>query len=32
MQVVASSRLPQQILNFPSNLFTHLDEKAQEFT
>ena len=30
MQVLASSCLPQQILNFPSNLFTHFDEKAQE--
>ena len=26
MQVLASSCLPQQILNFPSNLFTHFDE------
>ena len=32
MQVLASSCLPEQILNFPSNLFTHFDEKAQEFT
>ena len=32
MQVLTSSCLPQQMLNFPSNLFTHLDEKAQEFT
>ena len=32
MQVLASSCLPQQILNFPSILFTHFDEKAQEFT
>ena len=32
MQVLASSCLPQQILNFPSNLFTHFDEKTQEFT
>ena len=32
LQVLASSRLPQQILNFPSNLFTHFNEKAQEFT
>ena len=30
MQVLARSCLPQQILNFPSNLFTHFDEKAQE--
>ena len=26
MQVLASSLLPQQILNFPSNLFTHFDK------
>ena len=26
MQVVASTCLPQQILNFPSNLFTHFDK------
>ena len=32
MQVLASSCLPQQILNFPSNLFTHVGEKAQEVT
>ena len=31
MQVLASSCLPQQILDFPSILFTHFDEKAQEF-
>ena len=30
MQVLASSCFPQQTLNFPSNLFTHFDEKAQE--
>ena len=29
---VLASCLPQQILNFPSNLFTHFDEKALEFT
>ena len=32
MQVLASSCLPQQIINFPLNLFTHFDEKAQELT
>ena len=26
LQVLASSLLPQQILNFPSNLFTHFDK------
>ena len=26
LQVLASSCLPQQILNFPSNLFTHFDK------
>ena len=26
LQVLASSCLPQQILKFPSNLFTHFDE------
>ena len=29
---VLASCLPQQILNFPSNLFTYFDEKAEEFT
>ena len=29
---VLASCLPRQILNCPSNLFTHFDEKAQEFT
>ena len=29
MQVLARSCLPQQILNFPSNLFTHFDEKLK---
>ena len=32
MQVLTSSCLPQQIINFPLNLFTHFDEKAQELT
>ena len=31
LQALASSCLPQQILNFPSNLFLHFDEKAQEY-
>ena len=33
LQVLASSCLPEQILNFPvSNLLAYFDEKAQEFT
>ena len=32
MQAQAISCLPLEILNFPSNLFIHFDEKAQEFT
>ena len=29
MQFLASSSLPQKILNFPLNLFTHFDEKLK---
>ena len=32
LQVLASSCFSQQTLNFPSNLFTNFDEKAQKFT